>query len=416
MTRIVALVLLVALLVATGFWLVRDRDGASGTARSGADTGSAVTDVGDAGGAADVADVAGEPADATEAATNGASPAAENAPASETANGASDPPAGSGSAAAPESTDDDASGDQAADAQAGRSEEGDDVAQDADAPGPAADASTTDEDAGLDEDSADEEGADDEAFLLPDGYTAVPFQSGEPQQVFDVAKQVLQPGLDYIALLRTNRGDMVIDLYEDRTPVTVNNFVFLALQRYYEGVPFHRVLEDFMAQTGDPTGSGRGGPGYAFEDEIVPSLSFDRAGLVAMANSGPGTNGSQFFVTFAATPWLDGNHTIFGQVTEGEEILDAITRVDPQTPSAVAAFDDTIAALAEQGVVLPGDPSRTVADTLEEMLGTVPLAGQSFTVAGYRGAVGQLGGEPAFGFFPHPDVLESVVIATAPRP
>jgi cyclophilin family peptidyl-prolyl cis-trans isomerase len=402
-TRIVALVLLVVVLVATGFWLVRDREGASGTSSSGGDTSSAVTsDVADPEAAPAVSDEAGAQADEAGATTNGASPADENAATNDATDGEPDPAAGSSSAGGSAATDADTPG-------AGPEATPATGPADGDAPAPATDASTP-------ADDADEDRAADGAFALPDGYTAVAFQSAEPQQVFDQAKQVLQPGLDYIALLRTNRGDMIIDLYEDRTPVTVNNFVFLALQRYYEGVPFHRVLEDFMAQTGDPTGSGRGGPGYAFDDEIVPSLSFDRAGLVAMANSGPATNGSQFFITFAPTPWLDGNHTIFGRVTEGEEVLDAITRVDPQTPSAVAAFDDTVAALAEQGVMLPGDPSRTVADAIEEMLGTVPLAGQSFTVAGYRGAVGQLGGEPAFGFFPHPDVLESVVIATAPRP
>ena len=419
MTRIVALVLLVVLLVATGFWLVRDRDGASGTAPSGADAGSAVTsDAGEADPSVDVenragaqADEAGTEEDEAGATTNGASPADAPAAANEAAGIEPAPPAASESAGGSAATEPDTAGDGPEAAPGDGSVEGEGAAPDTDTAAPVADASTPGGDAGAAEDLAG-----DDAYTLPDGYTAVAFQSTEPQQVFDQAKQVVQPGLDYVALLRTNRGDMVVDLYEDRTPVTVNNFVFLALQRYYEGVPFHRVLEDFMAQTGDPTGSGRGGPGYAFEDEIVPSLSFDRAGLVAMANSGPATNGSQFFITFAPTPWLDGNHTIFGHVMEGEEVLDAITRVDPQTPSAVAAFDDTVAALAEQGVMLPGDPSRTVAAALEEMLGTVPLAGQSFTVAGYRGAVGQLGGEPAFGFFPHPDVLESVVIATAPRP
>lgn len=378
MTRIAALVLLVGVLVATGFWLARDRGGepaAGSAAAAGASTSAEAQDA--VGGSRDADD---GPAAASSAPAAAAPSQAEPAPAAE-------------SAGEPAS--------QAADG--------------AQADAGAASAETADGALGVGVETPAEAGGD-MAYSLPEGFTVVPFQAAEPQQVFDAARQVLQPGLDYLAVLRTNRGDMLVDLFEDQTPVTVNNFVFLALQRYFQGVPFHRVLDGFMAQTGDPTGSGRGGPGYVFDDEIVPSLSFDAAGLVAMANAGPGTNGSQFFITFAPTPWLDGNHTIFGRLLAGQDVLDAITRIDPQTPSAVAAFDDSVAALAEQGVVLPGDPSRTVAAALEEVLGTVPLAGQSFTVAGYRGAVGQLGGQPAFGFFPHPDVLEEVVIATAPKP
>jgi len=383
MTRIAALVLLVGVLVATGFWLARDRGGepAATAAAAGAST------------PADAQDAAGASRDA-----NDGPAAASSAPAEAAASQAEPTPA------------DESAGEPASQAPDG-AQAGAGVASSGDASAETGDGSL----GGAGETSADT-GGDDVAYSLPEGFTVVPFQAEEPQQVFDAARPVLQPGLDYLAVLRTNRGDILVDLFEDQTPVTVNNFVFLALQRYFQGVPFHRVLDGFMAQTGDPTGSGRGGPGYVFEDEIVPALSFDAAGLVAMANAGPGTNGSQFFITFAPTPWLDGNHTIFGRLLAGQDVLDAITRIDPQTPSAVAAFDDSVAALAEQGVVLPGDPSRTVAAALEEVLGTVPLAGQSFTVAGYRGAVGQLGGEPAFGFFPHPDVLEEVVIATAPKP
>src|SRR5690606_10805026 len=207
---------------------------------------------------------------------------------------------------------------------------------------------------------------------------------------------------------------MVVDLYEDMTPVTVNNFVFLALNRYYQGVPFHRVLEDFMAQTGDPTGTGSGGPGYQFEDEIVDDLVFDRAGLLAMANAGPGTNGSQFFITFAPTPWLDGAHTIFGHLLAGEELLPQLARVDPANPSAVVTPDETLAELATQGIELPGPDDQTVEDAIAEQLGTTPVAGQSFTVAGYRGVLGQLGGSPAYGFFQQPDTLLNVLIGQRP--
>ncbi len=161
------------------------------------------------------------------------------------------------------------------------------------------------------------------------GYEALTPLAAQRSTRFEAPEQVLEDDRDYRALVQTNRGDMVLELHQDETPVTVNNFVFLARQRYYDGVVFHRVLEDFMAQTGDPTGTGRGGPGYSFDDEVVPQLRHDDKGVLSMANAGPGTNGSQFFITFTATPWLDGKHTVFGRVIEGTEVLDALTRVDP---------------------------------------------------------------------------------------
>lgn len=149
---------------------------------------------------------------------------------------------------------------------------------------------------------------------------------------FDAAAPVLESGLDYRAVLDTSAGRIVLDLEQDRAPATVNNFVFLSLQRFYDGVPFHRVLDDFMAQTGDPTGSGRGGPGYRFDDEFHDDLRHDAPGVVSMANAGPGTNGSQFFLTFGPTPWLDGKHAVFGRVIEGIDVLDRLARVDPTRP------------------------------------------------------------------------------------
>ncbi|TVR95061.1 MAG: peptidylprolyl isomerase [Trueperaceae bacterium] len=168
------------------------------------------------------------------------------------------------------------------------------------------------------------------------GYDAVAPLGSERTTRFSAAEQVLEGGRDYRALIATNKGDIVVELYEADAPATVNNFVFLALHRYYDGVVFHRVLEDFMAQTGDPTGTGRGGPGYRFDDEIVEDLSHDAKGVLSMANAGPGTNGSQFFITFTATPWLDGKHAVFGRVIEGLEVLDALTRVDPMRPGGPA--------------------------------------------------------------------------------
>ena len=136
----------------------------------------------------------------------------------------------------------------------------------------------------------------------------------------------------YQAIIRMeNGGEMVLDLFDDEAPLTVNNFVFLANQGYYDGTTFHRVLADFMAQAGDPTGTGSGGPGYMFADETDNGLSFDRRGLLAMANAGANTNGSQFFITFVPTPHLDGAHTIFGELVEGDEVLSGLTLRDPET-------------------------------------------------------------------------------------
>ena len=144
------------------------------------------------------------------------------------------------------------------------------------------------------------------------------------------------------ATLRTNQGTVVIRLFPDHAPKTVRNFVELAeggrewtdpttgratTQKLYDGTIFHRVIPDFMIQGGDPLGSGRGGPGYKFADEIHPDLRFDRPYLLAMANAGPGTNGSQFFITVAPTPWLNGKHTIFGEVVEGADVVDLISRL-----------------------------------------------------------------------------------------
>jgi cyclophilin family peptidyl-prolyl cis-trans isomerase len=247
---------------------------------------------------------------------------------------------------------------------------------------------------------------------LPD-FRLVPPLAEQRQLTFGGAAPVLEDGLDYRAVLETSKGRMVLDLFEDRAPRTVNNFVFLALNRYYDGVPFHRVLEDFMAQTGDPTGTGRGGPGYTFADEIEPSLRHDAAGTVSMANAGPDTNGSQFFITLVPTPWLDGRHAVFGTVVEGEEVLDELQRIDPNTPLAVLRFDGSLADLANAGVDLAGPGERSLQDHLEAELGALPAVGQTFSIAGYMGVVGRVGGVPAAGFFPAPDTIRSVAIVVA---
>jgi cyclophilin family peptidyl-prolyl cis-trans isomerase len=138
-----------------------------------------------------------------------------------------------------------------------------------------------------------------------------------------------------VAVINTNMGKIEIELFADKTPKTVENFVGLAEKGYYKGVIFHRVIDKFMIQGGDPTGTGRGGEsiwGKPFEDEIVPSLTFDKPGYLAMANAGPNTNGSQFFITVVPTSWLNGKHTIFGQVIDGMEVVNAISKVQTSKP------------------------------------------------------------------------------------
>jgi len=149
-------------------------------------------------------------------------------------------------------------------------------------------------------------------------------------QKIDLKKQ-------YTANIETNRGVIVLKLYASQVPRTVNNFVCLAEDGYYDGVTFHRVIPDFMVQTGDPTGTGRGGPGYTFKDEFDPKLKHDCPGVLSMANSGPGTNGSQFFITHVPTPWLDGKHSVFGQVTQGQDVVNAIQQGDVMLSVRISA-------------------------------------------------------------------------------
>lgn len=146
----------------------------------------------------------------------------------------------------------------------------------------------------------------------------------------------IDPAKNYKAHMETDKGTMVFELFADKTPITVNNFIFLAREGYYDNVIFHRVIADFMVQGGDPTGTGRGGPGYKFQDEFVPSLKHDKQGVLSMANAGPLTNGSQFFITHGPTPHLNGKHTVFGQVVEGLDVLMSIPPRDPGNVSAPA--------------------------------------------------------------------------------
>jgi peptidyl-prolyl cis-trans isomerase B (cyclophilin B) len=149
----------------------------------------------------------------------------------------------------------------------------------------------------------------------------------------------------------TDKGDISIVLFADEAPVTVANFLNLSKQGYYDGLKFHRVIKDFMIQGGDPTGTGMGGPGYKFEDEVKTGRKFNKPGILAMANAGPGTNGSQFFITHVPTPWLKGKHTIFGEVTEGQDVVNAIKQGDKIQRIEIldtAASDAAIEAMADR--------------------------------------------------------------------
>lgn len=167
---------------------------------------------------------------------------------------------------------------------------------------------------------------------------------------FTGAGDVLEEGVDYGAILCTAQGPIYADLFEDLAPQTVNNFVFLAQQGFYNNTTFHRVIPGFMAQAGDPTGTGSGGPGYTFADETDTGLTFDSYGILAMANAGADTNGSQFFITYGPTDWLNGAHTIFGSVVQG---MDAAELLTPRDPNQTPAYDGD----ALQTVVIVDDPA-----------------------------------------------------------
>jgi cyclophilin family peptidyl-prolyl cis-trans isomerase/protein-disulfide isomerase len=152
----------------------------------------------------------------------------------------------------------------------------------------------------------------------------------------------------YSATLHTARGDIVIRLYAEQAPLAVNSFIYLARHGWFDGVTFHRVIPGFVAQAGDPSGTGRGGPGYYFDNEIRTDLNFDKAGVVGMANAGPDTNGSQFFITYAPEPQLDGSYTIFGQVVSGMDVATSLTPRDPQSSTDLPPGDKILSVSIEE--------------------------------------------------------------------
>ena len=155
----------------------------------------------------------------------------------------------------------------------------------------------------------------------------------EKQQYEDCPPMTIDQTKEYIATIETEKGDITIELYAEEAPLAVNSFIFLAQDGWYDNVTFHRVVPGFVAQAGDPSGTGMGGPGYVFDNEVSPDLKFDQPGVLGMANSGPGTNGSQFFITHTSVPHLDGSYTIFGRVISGMDVVESLTPRDPSQSS-----------------------------------------------------------------------------------
>lgn len=170
----------------------------------------------------------------------------------------------------------------------------------------------------------------------------------EERQFIGCPPMTIDPTRQYLATLKTEKGDIVIELFPDVAPLAVNSFIFLSHHDWFDGVTFHRVIPGFVAQAGDPSGTGFGGPGYAFDNEIAPDLRFDRPGMVGMANSGPGSNGSQFFITLGPAPHLDGGFTIFGRVIEGMSVVNSLTPRDPQQDATLPPGDIILDVLIQE--------------------------------------------------------------------
>jgi cyclophilin family peptidyl-prolyl cis-trans isomerase len=170
----------------------------------------------------------------------------------------------------------------------------------------------------------------------------------EDRQFTQCPPMTIDPTRQYIATLHTEKGDVVIELYADKAPLAVNSFIFLARNGWFDGVTFHRVIPGFVAQAGDPSGTGFGTPGYAFRNEISPDLTFDGPGVVGMANAGADSNGSQFFITYAAQPSLDGSYTIFGHVIEGMDVLTSLTARDPSQNADLPPGDKILSVTIEE--------------------------------------------------------------------
>jgi cyclophilin family peptidyl-prolyl cis-trans isomerase len=176
----------------------------------------------------------------------------------------------------------------------------------------------------------------------------IQLQELEDIQFSECPPVIIDPLRSYIATIQTEKGDIVLELFPDVAPLAVNSFVFLAKNGWFDGVIFHRVLPGFVAQAGDPTGTGLGGPGYAFKNETIPELVFDREGLLAMANAGPDSNGSQFFITYGPAEHLNGGYTIFGEVISGMDVVKDLTPRDSSNDTDLPLGDQILTITIEE--------------------------------------------------------------------
>lgn len=170
----------------------------------------------------------------------------------------------------------------------------------------------------------------------------------EERQFTECPPMTINPAKQYVATLHTDKGDIVIELYADKAPLAVNSFIFLARNGWFDGVTFHRVIPNFVAQAGDPSGTGYGTPGYAFENEISPDLKFDGPGVLGMANAGADSNGSQFFIIYSAQPSLDGGYTVFGRVIQGMDVATSLTPRDPSDNGELPPGDKILSVTIEE--------------------------------------------------------------------
>lgn len=197
--------------------------------------------------------------------------------------------------------------------------------------------------------TTDQAGAASKVPVAAAKSTAASTPAASAEKSMNTASSSTQQEKLLIATIETNLGTMKISLFYKETPITVSNFVTLIKQGFYDGLIFHRVIKNFMIQGGDPKGNGTGGPGYSFQDEFVPSLKHSKKGILSMANAGPNSNGSQFFITLVPTPHLDGAHTVFGELIEGEDVLDKIGT----TPTA--SMDRPVTPVVMKKVTVTGD-------------------------------------------------------------
>ena len=248
--------------------------------------------------------------------------------------------------------------------------------------------------------------------ILGQDYYLVPFLTNEPVRQFEKALDVLEPNQDYYATIETSKGTLLVDLFEDKTPKTVNNFVFLAQNHFYDKLDFFNVIDNFVAQVGSPSNTITGGPGYIFDDEIYTGYSHNIKGIVSMVNSGPNSNGSQFFITLGPTPRLDRQNAIFGKVVAGIEVLDILQRTELAEPLAIATPDSSLGLLEIQGISLAGDEDESLADYLESKYGSLPEDGVRTDIDDYSFVLGKnpQSNKTSVSFYAKADIITGIHI------